>query len=199
VSSPTRLARTLQNWFDQIVSWHEAKVSNGPTEGMNNLLKEQMPPVMAVKSAEGSALLGAWVAWVKRSRLPEFKWWPNDRAVTALHLEHDGAGAVEREVGGEQHASEGPYSSAFTHLQRSSPWQCSRVEDRVPNCRAGRELIHGTGSRSETPLRLLNQQIKSGSQISNCKSTYQQVELEHVGQSREKCQMCCDSADSRFQ
>ncbi len=34
-----RLAKTLQNWFDQILAWHEAKVSNGPTEGMNNLLK----------------------------------------------------------------------------------------------------------------------------------------------------------------
>jgi len=34
-----RLARTLRNWFDPIVAWHEAKVSNGPTEGMNNLLK----------------------------------------------------------------------------------------------------------------------------------------------------------------
>jgi transposase len=33
------LARTLSNWFDQILAWHEAKVSNGPTEGMNNLLK----------------------------------------------------------------------------------------------------------------------------------------------------------------
>ncbi len=33
------LARTLRNWFDQIVAWHEARVSNGPTEGMNNLLK----------------------------------------------------------------------------------------------------------------------------------------------------------------
>jgi len=34
-----RLARTLQNWFDSICAWHEARVSNGPTEGMNNLLK----------------------------------------------------------------------------------------------------------------------------------------------------------------
>ena len=33
------LARTLRNWFDQIVAWHQARVSNGPTEGMNNLLK----------------------------------------------------------------------------------------------------------------------------------------------------------------
>jgi transposase len=33
------LARTLRNWFDQIVAWHGARVSNGPTEGMNNLLK----------------------------------------------------------------------------------------------------------------------------------------------------------------
>lgn len=34
-----RLARTLSNWFEPICAWHEAKVSNGPTEGMNNLLK----------------------------------------------------------------------------------------------------------------------------------------------------------------
>ena len=34
-----RLARTLSNWFDPIVAWHQARVSNGPTEGMNNLLK----------------------------------------------------------------------------------------------------------------------------------------------------------------
>jgi transposase len=34
-----RLARTLRNWFEPIVAWHEARVSNGPTEGMNNLLK----------------------------------------------------------------------------------------------------------------------------------------------------------------
>ena len=34
-----RLARTLENWFEPIVVWHQAKVSNGPTEGMNNLLK----------------------------------------------------------------------------------------------------------------------------------------------------------------
>ena len=34
-----RLARTLRNWFDSIVAWHGARVSNGPTEGMNNLLK----------------------------------------------------------------------------------------------------------------------------------------------------------------
>jgi transposase len=33
------LARTLSNWFEPIVAWHRARVSNGPTEGMNNLLK----------------------------------------------------------------------------------------------------------------------------------------------------------------
>ena len=33
------LVRTLSNWFDQIVAWHLARVSNGPTEGMNNLIK----------------------------------------------------------------------------------------------------------------------------------------------------------------
>jgi len=34
-----RLTKTLRNWFEPIVAWHQAKVSNGPTEGMNNLLK----------------------------------------------------------------------------------------------------------------------------------------------------------------
>jgi len=37
------------------------------------LLKEQMRTAIAVKGAEGRALLGGWVAWAKRSRLPEFK------------------------------------------------------------------------------------------------------------------------------
>ncbi len=34
-----KLARTLRHWFDAIVAWHQARVSNGPTEGMNNLIK----------------------------------------------------------------------------------------------------------------------------------------------------------------
>ena len=33
------LGRTLSRWFDQIVAWHEAFVSNGPTEAINNLIK----------------------------------------------------------------------------------------------------------------------------------------------------------------
>jgi transposase len=33
------LAGTLSRWFDQIVAWHEAQVSNGPTESINNLIK----------------------------------------------------------------------------------------------------------------------------------------------------------------
>ncbi len=33
------LARTLSNWFESIVARHQAKVSNGPAEGTNNLLK----------------------------------------------------------------------------------------------------------------------------------------------------------------
>jgi len=33
------LGRTLRTWRDQIVAWHHAKVSNGPTESINNLIK----------------------------------------------------------------------------------------------------------------------------------------------------------------
>jgi transposase len=33
------LGRTLMRWRDQIVAWHRARVSNGPTEAINNLIK----------------------------------------------------------------------------------------------------------------------------------------------------------------
>ena len=33
------LGRTLVRWHDQIVAWHDAFVSNGPTEAINNLIK----------------------------------------------------------------------------------------------------------------------------------------------------------------
>jgi len=33
------LGRTLIRWLDQIVAWHHARVSNGPTEAINNLIK----------------------------------------------------------------------------------------------------------------------------------------------------------------
>lgn len=33
------LGRTIDRWFDQIVAWHDAFVSNGPTEAINNLIK----------------------------------------------------------------------------------------------------------------------------------------------------------------
>jgi transposase len=34
-----RLGRTLQQWFDKICNYHLARVSNGPTEALNNLIK----------------------------------------------------------------------------------------------------------------------------------------------------------------
>jgi transposase len=33
------LGRTLRRWRDQIVAWHDAFVTNGPTEAINNLIK----------------------------------------------------------------------------------------------------------------------------------------------------------------
>lgn len=33
------LGRTLRRWLDHVVAWHEAKVTNGPTEAINNLIK----------------------------------------------------------------------------------------------------------------------------------------------------------------
>jgi transposase len=34
-----RLGRTLTRWFDKLCNWHGTRVSNGPTEGLNNLIK----------------------------------------------------------------------------------------------------------------------------------------------------------------
>jgi len=34
-----RLGRTIERWFDKICNYHLAKVSNGPTEALNNLIK----------------------------------------------------------------------------------------------------------------------------------------------------------------
>jgi transposase len=33
------LGRTIMRWRDQIVAWHQALVSNGPTDAVNNLIK----------------------------------------------------------------------------------------------------------------------------------------------------------------
>ncbi|MGZ0220328.1 MAG: transposase [Acidimicrobiales bacterium] len=34
-----RLGQTIVRWRDQIVAWHRSRVSNGPTEAANNLIK----------------------------------------------------------------------------------------------------------------------------------------------------------------
>jgi transposase len=34
-----RLGRTLERWFEKICNWHKARVTNGPTEALNNLIK----------------------------------------------------------------------------------------------------------------------------------------------------------------
>ena len=34
-----RLGRTIRRWKTQIVAWHDAHVSNAPTEAINNLVK----------------------------------------------------------------------------------------------------------------------------------------------------------------
>jgi transposase len=34
-----RLGRTIGRWRDQIIAWHRSRVSNGPTEAVNNLIK----------------------------------------------------------------------------------------------------------------------------------------------------------------
>ena len=36
---PQKLGRTIRKWFDKICNYHLARVSNGPTEALNNLVK----------------------------------------------------------------------------------------------------------------------------------------------------------------
>jgi len=33
------LGRTISRWATQITNWHHSAVTNGPTEGLNNLIK----------------------------------------------------------------------------------------------------------------------------------------------------------------
>jgi transposase len=33
-----KLGRTIRKWFDKLCNYHIAKVTNGPTEGLNNLI-----------------------------------------------------------------------------------------------------------------------------------------------------------------
>ncbi len=35
----SRSSRTIHTWFDKICNYHLARVSNGPTEALNNLIK----------------------------------------------------------------------------------------------------------------------------------------------------------------
>ena len=34
-----KLGRTIRTWFDKICNFHEARVTNGPAESLNNLIK----------------------------------------------------------------------------------------------------------------------------------------------------------------
>jgi transposase len=34
------VARTLKRWRDQILAWHTTGASNGPTEGLNSIIKK---------------------------------------------------------------------------------------------------------------------------------------------------------------
>ncbi len=35
-----KLGRTIVRWTSQIAAWHHSRVSNGPTEAINNLIKQ---------------------------------------------------------------------------------------------------------------------------------------------------------------
>jgi transposase len=43
-----RLGRTIKKWATQITAWHQPSVSNGPTKGVNNLIKRIMRVVFGL-------------------------------------------------------------------------------------------------------------------------------------------------------
>jgi hypothetical protein len=59
------LGRTLRRWFDQIVAWHQARVSNGPTEAVNNLIK-RIKRISVYRPSLPFAGEGPSVGWVGR-------------------------------------------------------------------------------------------------------------------------------------
>ena len=53
-----KLGRTLKTWFDKICNYHLAKVTNGPTESLNNLIKriKRIASDSAISRTIGSGL-----------------------------------------------------------------------------------------------------------------------------------------------
>ena len=59
VNSPElqKLGRTLKRWFEKIMAYHDTHLTNGPTEGLNNLLK-RVKRVSVYRPSGGWALHG---------------------------------------------------------------------------------------------------------------------------------------------
>ena len=62
------VARTLKRWRDQILAWHTTGASNGPTEGLNSIIKrirrvgagvQVVPPIIGY----GSLLAVGGCSW----------------------------------------------------------------------------------------------------------------------------------------
>ena len=62
-----QLGRTLRTWRHQIAAWHQAHVSNGPTEAVNNLIKRVKRAAFGMMS--GSVALLDWIEKQTRSRI----------------------------------------------------------------------------------------------------------------------------------
>jgi hypothetical protein len=78
-----RLGRTLQTWFDKIANFHLARVSNGPTEALNNLVKriKRIESVNGLYKTELIHRRGPWrnVEHVEWATLNYLDWFNNRR------------------------------------------------------------------------------------------------------------------------
>jgi hypothetical protein len=63
------LAGTLRTWRQQIIAWHTARVSNGPTEAVNNLIKRVKRVAFGMRRPMGAILTEQHAAFALRARL----------------------------------------------------------------------------------------------------------------------------------
>ena len=58
-----KLGRTIRHWFDKICNYHLAKVSNGPTESLNNLIKRIKRIGFGVRNLNRPEFSGDSLVW----------------------------------------------------------------------------------------------------------------------------------------
>jgi hypothetical protein len=81
------LGRTLRRWLDQITAWHQAKVTNGPTEAINNLIKRIKRIGFGFRRLRNYRVRALLYAGVEQTRI---RWCVNRRKPNPMHTQPRG-------------------------------------------------------------------------------------------------------------